>query len=52
MHVSKLLTFHFINFRERIARRFEINDTVRIQYRRYNAVGTQLTVRLYPHGYY
>jgi len=31
-----------------MARRFEIDDTVRRQYRRYNAVGTQLTVRLLP----
>ena len=39
-----------IYFRERdtMARRFEIDDTVRRQYRRYNAVGTQLTVRLLP----
>jgi len=36
----------FIYFRETIARRFEIYDTVRRQYRRYNAVGTQLTARL------
>jgi len=38
----------FIHFRERMARRFEIDDTVRRQYRQYNAVGTQLTVRLLP----
>ena len=31
-----------------MARRFEIDDTVRRQYRRNNAVGTQLTVRLVP----
>jgi len=31
-----------------MARRFEIDDTIRRQYRRYNAVGTQLTVRLLP----
>ena len=30
----------------RMARRFEIDETIRGQYRRYNAVGTQLTVRL------
>jgi len=29
-----------------MARRFEIDNTVRRQYRRYNAVGTQLTERL------
>ena len=29
-----------------MARRFEIDDTVRRQYRRYNAVGTLRTVRL------
>ena len=28
--------------------RFEIEDKIRRQYRRYNAVGTQLTVRLLP----
>jgi len=28
--------------------RFEIDDTIRRQYRRYNAVGTQLTMRLLP----
>ena len=37
-----------IYFRETMARRFEIDDTVRRQYRRYNAVGTQLTVQLLP----
>jgi len=31
-----------------MARIFEIDDTVRRQYRQYNAVGTQLTVRLLP----
>jgi len=31
-----------------MARRFEIDDTIRRQSRRYNAVGTQLTVRLLP----
>ena len=31
-----------------MARRFEMDDTIRRQYRRYNAVGTQLTVRLLP----
>ena len=31
-----------------MARRFEIEDTIRRQYRRYNAVGTQHTVRLLP----
>ena len=31
-----------------MARRFEIDETVRRQYRRYNAVGTQHTVRLLP----
>jgi len=31
-----------------MARRFEIDDMIRRQYRRYNAVGTQLTVRLLP----
>jgi len=31
-----------------MARRFEIDDTIRRQYRRYNAVGTQLTVPLLP----
>ena len=31
-----------------MARRFEIDDMVRRQYSRYNAVGTQLTVRLLP----
>ena len=31
-----------------MARRFEIVDTIRRQYRRYNAVGTQHTVRLLP----
>ena len=40
----------FLHFGERMARRFEIDDTVRRQYRRYNAVGTQLTVRLLPLG--
>jgi len=39
-----------IYFREREtrARRFEIDDTIRRQYKRYNAVGTQLTARLLP----
>ena len=32
-----------------MALRFEIQDTIRIQIGRYNAVGTQLTVRLLPH---
>ena len=31
-----------------MARRFEIDDTIRRQVIRYNAVGTQLTVRLLP----
>ena len=31
-----------------MARRFEIDETIRRQYRRYNAVGTQLTVRFLP----
>ena len=31
-----------------MARRFERDETVRRVYRRYNAVGTQLTVRLLP----
>jgi len=31
-----------------MARRFEIDDTIWSQYRRYNAVGTQLTARLLP----
>ena len=31
-----------------MAHRFEIDDTIRRQYRRYNAVGTQLIVRLLP----
>jgi len=31
-----------------MAHRFEIDDTIGRQYRRYNAVGTQLTVRLLP----
>ena len=31
-----------------MARRIEIEDTIKRQYRRYNAVGTQLTVRLLP----
>ena len=31
-----------------MARRFEIMDTITRQYRRYNAVGRQLTVRLIP----
>ena len=48
MHVSNLHSFNFINFTERMACRFEIDDTVRRQYRRYNALGTQLTVRLLP----
>jgi len=33
-----------------MARRFEIDDKIRRQYRSYNAVGTQLTVRLLPHA--
>jgi len=33
---------------EAMARRFEIDDMVRRQYRRYNAVGTQNTARLLP----
>jgi len=31
-----------------MARRFEIEDTIRRQYRRYNAIGTQHTERLLP----
>jgi len=31
-----------------MASRFELDDTIRRQYRRYNTVGTQLTVRLLP----
>jgi len=31
-----------------MASRFEIDDTVRRQYRRYNAVGTHITARLLP----
>ena len=31
-----------------MVRRFVMDNTVRRQYRRYNAVGTQLTVRLLP----
>ena len=31
-----------------MARRFEIDDTIMRQYRPYNAVGTQLTIRLLP----
>jgi len=31
-----------------MARRFEIDDKIRRQYKRYNAVWTQLTVRLLP----
>jgi len=34
-----------------MARRIEIDDTIRKQYRRYNAEGTQLTVRLLPPAY-
>jgi len=33
-----------------MARRFEIMDTNTRQYRRYNAVGRQLTVCLLPHS--
>jgi len=38
----------FILENETIAHRFEIDDTIRRQYRLYNAVGTQLTARLLP----
>ena len=31
-----------------MARRFEIEDSITLQYRRYNATGTQLVVRLLP----
>jgi len=31
-----------------MARRFEIDDTITRHYRRYNAVGKQLTLRLLP----
>jgi len=31
-----------------MARRFEIDGTITIQYRRFNAVGTKITVRLLP----
>jgi len=31
-----------------MARRFEIDDKIRRQYKRYNAVGTQLTMPLLP----
>ena len=31
-----------------MARKFEIDDTITRQYRRFNAVGTQITVRLLP----
>ena len=31
-----------------MARRFEIDGTITRQYRRFNAVGTQITVRLLP----
>jgi len=31
-----------------MARSFQIDDTIRREYRRYNAVETQLTVRLLP----
>jgi len=31
-----------------MARRFEVDDTVRRQYRRYNAVGTQINAQLLP----
>jgi len=34
----------------RTARRFEINGTITGQYRRFNAVGTQIAVRLLPHS--
>jgi len=33
-----------------MSRGFEIDDMTRRDYRRYNAVGTQLTVRLLPPG--
>jgi len=33
-----------------MARKFETDDTVTRQYRRFNAKGTQLTVRLLPHS--
>jgi len=45
--VSNLHTLHSFIL-ERMARRFERDETVRRVYRRYNAVGTQLTVRLLP----
>jgi len=32
----------------RMTRKFEIDNTIKRQYRRYNAVGTHLTVRLLP----
>jgi len=32
-----------------MASRFQIEDTITMQYRRFNAVGTQITVRLLPH---
>jgi len=31
-----------------MARRIDVDDTIKIQYRQYNALGTQLTVRLLP----
>ena len=46
MHVPKLHSLYVINFRERMARRFEIDDTIRREYRRHNAVVTQLTFRI------
>jgi len=45
--VPNLHTFCFIHFRrKKLVPRFELDDTIRRQYSRYNAVGTQLTVRL------
>jgi len=48
--MTKQNTFLFINFyRETImAHIFEVEDTIRRHCRRYNAVGTLLTVRLLP----
>jgi len=48
VHVTNLHKLFVIDFRERIASRFEIDDTIRRQYSRYNAVGSNLTVRLLP----
>ena len=41
----ELFFFKYIFF---ISRRFEIDGTITRQYRRFNAVGTQITVRLLP----